>query len=112
MGFSGCKALLLAALIVASSRLLHGPAGCSEAGAVSPKPPALPPAPGVGGKEEARQSGGDGDGEALPFLRRGERVCFPAGAVGRFYQAMLVVLLARGGGRMAAGRWRSSRRRG
>ncbi|CAN6303845.1 unnamed protein product [Urochloa humidicola] len=111
MGLSGCKALLLAALIVASSRLLHGPAGCSEAGAVSPKPPALPPAPDVGGEEEARQPG-DRDCEALPFLRRGARVCFPAGTVGRFYQAMLLVLLARGGGRMAAGRWRSSRRRG
>ncbi|TKV91718.1 hypothetical protein SEVIR_9G115950v4 [Setaria viridis] len=108
MELSGCKALLLAALIVSSSRLLHGPAGCSAAGAGSPGP-ALPARPDVGGEEEAKQPG---DGEALPFLGRGVRACFPAGAVGRFHQAMLVVLLARGGGRMAAGRWRSSRRRG
>ncbi|PUZ37330.1 LOW QUALITY PROTEIN: hypothetical protein GQ55_9G110900 [Panicum hallii var. hallii] len=32
MELSGCKALLLAALIIASSRLLHGPAGCSACG--------------------------------------------------------------------------------
>ncbi|CAL4935580.1 unnamed protein product [Urochloa decumbens] len=108
MGLSGCKALLLAALIVASSRLLHGPACYSEAGAGSPVP-ALPAASDVGSEEETKQPG---DGEALPFPGRGARVCFPGGAVGRFHQAMLLVVLARGGGRMAAGRWRSSRRRG
>ncbi|RLN18083.1 hypothetical protein C2845_PM02G00620 [Panicum miliaceum] len=108
MELSGCKALLLAALIIASSRLLHGPAGCSAASAVSPV--AALPAPDVGAEEgEAKQPG---DGEALPFLGQGARACFPAGRVGRFHQAMLVVLLARGGGRMAVGRWRSSRRRG
>jgi hypothetical protein len=110
MELSGCKALLLAALIVSSSRLLHGPAGCSAAGAGSPGP-ALPARPDVGGDEAAKQPG-PGDGEALPFLQgRGVRACFPAGAVGRFHQAILLVLLVRGGGRMAAGRWRSSRRR-
>jgi hypothetical protein len=109
MELSGCKALLLAALIIASSRLLHGPAGCSAASAGSPVA-ALPAPPDVGAEEgEAKQPG---DGEALPFLGQGARACFPAGRVGRFHQAMLVVLLARGGGRMAVGRWRSSRRRG
>ncbi|CAN6287053.1 unnamed protein product [Urochloa humidicola] len=108
MGLSGCKALLLAALIVASSRLLHGPAGCSTAGA-GPPGQALPDAaPNVGGEGAAKQHG---DGKALPFPGRGVRACFPAGAVGRFHQAMLLVVLARGGGRLAAGRWRSSRRR-
>nr|CAB3493481.1 unnamed protein product [Digitaria exilis] len=99
MELSGCKALLLAALIVASSRLLHGPACCSVV-------PELPPEV-VGGEGAANKQPGP-----LPFPGRGVRVCFPAGAVGRFHQAMLVVLLARGGGRMAIGRWRSSRRRG
>ena len=105
MELSGCKALLLAALIVASSRLLHGPAGCSAASAGAPE---LPP-PDDGGEEEAAKQ--PGDVEALPLLGRDARACFPAGPVGRFHQAMLVVLLARGGGRMAVGRWRSSRRR-
>ncbi|RLN39326.1 hypothetical protein C2845_PM01G30350 [Panicum miliaceum] len=108
MELSGCKALLLAALIVASSRLLHGPAGCSAASAGSPL--AALPASDVGSEEgETKQPG---NGEALPFPGRGARACFPAGAVGRFHQVMLVVLLARGGGRMAVSRWRSSRRRG
>ena len=110
MGLSGCKALLLAALIVASSRLLRGPAVCSGGSAGSPGQELSPPE--VRGEEEAEQPGPGGDGRALPFqLGQGERFCFPAGAVGRFHQAMLVVLLARGGGRMAVGRWRSSRRR-
>ncbi|KAJ1293903.1 hypothetical protein BS78_01G105000 [Paspalum vaginatum] len=110
MGLSGCKALLLAALIVASSRLLRGPVVCSGGSAGSPALDLSPPD--VRGEEEAEQPG-PGDGQGLPFQPgQGERACFPAGAVGRFHQAMLVVLLARGGGRMAAGRWRSSRRRG
>lgn len=109
MELSSCKALLLAALIVASSRLLRGPACCSAAGAVSaPVPEELPPE--VGGEGAAKQQpAGDAAGAALPFLGRSVRACFPAGAVGRFHQAMLVVLLARGGGRMAVERWRSSR---
>jgi len=101
MELSGCKALLLAALIVASSRLLHGPAGCSAA---SPGSPALRPLDDGGEEGEAKQPG---DGEALPLLGRGTRACFPAGPVGRFHQAMLVVLLACGGGRVAVGRWQS-----
>nr|CAB3498445.1 unnamed protein product [Digitaria exilis] len=68
--------------------------------------PSKPPEVGGEGAANNKQPG------PLPFLGRGVRACFPAGAVGRFHQAMLLVLLARGGGRMAVGRWRSSRRRG
>lgn len=106
MELSVCKALLLTALIVSSSRLLRWPIGCSAgSSAGSPGQVALPH-PDAGDEAEGKQPG-----QELLFLGRGVRACFPAGALGRFHQAMLVVLLARGGGRMAVGRWRSSRGR-
>ena len=109
MELSVCKALLLTALIVSSSRLLHWPIGCSAgSSAGSPGQLALPPQ-GAGDDGQGKQPGRQD--QELPFLGRGVRACFPAGAVGRFHQAMLLVLLARGGCRMTIGRWRSSRGR-